>query len=55
MTENGIMGESKGMEYGKENNGDSYIGEWKNSKAHGYGVHTWSSGDKYEGKTLIFD
>ena len=30
--------------------GDSYIGEWKNSKADGYGVHTWKNGDRYEGE-----
>ena len=24
--------------------GDSYIGEWKQSKAEGYGVHTWKNG-----------
>jgi hypothetical protein len=30
--------------------GDSYIGEWKNSKADGYGVHIWANGDRYEGE-----
>lgn len=29
---------------------DSYIGEWRNGKAEGYGVHTWSNGDRYEGE-----
>jgi len=24
--------------------GDSYIGEWKQSKADGYGVHVWKNG-----------
>ena len=24
--------------------GDSYIGEWKQSKAEGYGVHNWKNG-----------
>lgn len=28
-------------------NGDSYIGEWKQGKAEGYGVHTWINGDRY--------
>jgi hypothetical protein len=31
-------------------NGDSYIGEWKDSRADGYGVHVWSNGDRYEGE-----
>jgi len=26
------------------------MGEWVASKAHGYGVHNWSNGDKYEGE-----
>ena len=30
--------------------GDSYIGEWKDGKADGVGVHTWVNGDKYEGE-----
>ncbi len=30
-------------------NGDSYIGEWKNGFADGYGVHIWVNGDRYEG------
>lgn len=29
--------------------GDCYIGEWYQSKAHGYGSHVWSNGDRYEG------
>ena len=29
---------------------DSYIGEWRHSKAEGYGVHTWKNGDRYEGE-----
>ena len=29
--------------------GETYIGEWKASKADGYGIHTWPNGDKYEG------
>lgn len=24
--------------------GDSYIGEWKNGKTDGFGVHTWING-----------
>jgi len=27
--------------------GDSYIGEWRMSKAEGYGVHVWVNGDRY--------
>lgn len=30
--------------------GDSYIGQWRNSKAEGYGVHIFSNGDRYEGE-----
>ena len=30
--------------------GSLYIGEWKDSKADGYGVHVWSNGDRYEGE-----
>lgn len=30
--------------------GDSYIGEWRMSKAEGYGVHVWVNGDRYEGE-----
>lgn len=30
--------------------GDSYLGEWKESKANGYGVHQWKNGDRYEGE-----
>jgi len=33
----------------KGSSNDSYIGEWFSSKAHGYGVHTWPNGDRYEG------
>lgn len=33
---------NKNLETGKQ---DSYVGEWKNSKADGFGVHTWSNGD----------
>jgi hypothetical protein len=29
---------------------DTYIGEWKSGKADGYGVHSWSNGDRYEGE-----
>ena len=25
---------------------DSYIGEWKNNKTEGYGVHVWKNGKK---------
>jgi hypothetical protein len=30
--------------------GDSYIGEWRYSRAEGYGVHVWKNGDRYEGE-----
>ena len=26
---------------------DSYIGEWRNGKVDGFGVHTWTNGDRY--------
>ncbi|MFO0116502.1 MAG: hypothetical protein ACK521_02410 [bacterium] len=26
------------------------MGEWKQSKADGYGVHQWKNGDRYEGE-----
>jgi len=29
---------------------DSYVGEWKEGKAEGQGVHTWANGDRYEGE-----
>jgi len=35
-------------------NGEVYIGEWKDSKANGFGVHTWANGDKYEGEWKEF-
>ena len=65
MTENGQMGLNMEVEYGEVReikmsvgtHGDSYIGEWKHSKAEGYGVHTWKNGrnisyigDRYEGE-----
>jgi hypothetical protein len=31
------------------NNGDTYVGEIKEGKRHGYGTYTWSNGDKYMG------
>lgn len=34
--------------------GQKYIGEWKASKAHGFGVHTWPSGDRFEGEWYNF-
>ncbi len=32
------------------NDVESYIGQWKASKAEGYGVHVWQNGDRYEGE-----
>ena len=32
---------------------DTYIGEWKQGKADGYGVHSWANGDRYEGEWKI--
>jgi len=31
-------------------NGNKYVGEWKNGKQHGQGIHTWSNGNKYNGE-----
>ena len=31
-------------------NGDRYIGEWKNDNKHGQGTYTWANGDKYVGE-----
>ena len=33
----------------KGTKGDSYLGKWLANKAHGYGIHTWIEGDRYEG------
>ena len=30
-------------------NGDKYVGEWKDDKKHGKGKFTWASGNMYEG------
>ena len=41
----------KGAKHGsglwKSGKGDTYIGEWKNGKVHGYGVHTTVLGQRY--------
>lgn len=44
----------EGQGFWKNTKGDHYIGEWKNSKAHGHGIHVWSNGDKYEGQWFNF-
>ena len=31
-------------------NGDTYIGEWRDDKSHGQGTYTWASGEKYVGE-----
>ena len=31
-------------------NGDKYVGEWKDDKRHGQGTYTYSNGDKYVGE-----
>ena len=31
-------------------NGRNYDGQWKEGKVHGFGVHTWSRGDKTQGQ-----
>ena len=31
-------------------NGDKYVGEWKNNKHHGLGTYTWINGNKYVGE-----
>ncbi|MCZ6847493.1 MAG: redoxin family protein, partial [Alphaproteobacteria bacterium] len=30
-------------------NGDRYVGDYRNGKAHGWGDHTWPNGDRYVG------
>jgi len=30
-------------------NGEKYVGDFVNDKAHGKGKHTWPSGEYYEG------
>ena len=32
------------------NNGDKYVGEWKDGKRHGQGTYTFANGDKYVGE-----
>ncbi len=34
--------------------GESYVGEWRENKANGKGVHIWATGDKYEGDWFEF-
>lgn len=34
------------------NNGDRYLGQWKDSKKHGFGTYYWSTGDVYKGEWL---
>ena len=36
----------------KNKNGDTYVGEMKNDKPHGYGTYTWPNGEKYVGGTI---
>ena len=31
-------------------NGDHYVGEWKNGKMHGQGIFTHNDGNKYDGE-----
>ena len=31
-------------------NGDRYVGDYRNGKAHGWGDHTWPNGDRYVGE-----
>ena len=31
-------------------NGEKYVGEWKDDKRHGQGTNTWASGEKYVGE-----
>lgn len=46
---NGVWKKLKKTPTGDMETGDSYVGEWKKGKACGYGIHTWSNGDRYEG------
>jgi len=32
------------------NNGDEYVGEWRNGEKHGHGVHYFSDGERYDGE-----
>ena len=32
------------------NNGDKYVGEWRNGEKHGHGISYYSDGDKYDGE-----
>ena len=34
----------------KYNNGDKYIGEWKNDLKDGKGIYYYNNGDKYDGE-----
>jgi hypothetical protein len=66
MKEVGLMDSSMDMVVGKvskyivcnssslDNDGESYVGDWRDNKANGKGVHIWANGDKYEGDWLDF-
>jgi len=48
------LGKMKGQgtyTFGKgRNEGDTYVGEWKDDMKHGYGTYTYANGDKYVGE-----
>ena len=46
----GVFREEKSPESG---DGDTYAGEWKNGKKHGYGVYTWGRKSKWFGAKYI--
>ena len=42
--------EKKGQRTETYNDGDKYVGEWKNGKKHGQGTQTFPDGSKYVGE-----
>ena len=47
---NGRIMHGSGIYYSE--NGQKYIGEFKNNKKHGYGIEYYSNGDIYQGKWI---
>lgn len=46
----GIKGHKHGRGVWKGQSGEYFIGDWKRSKPHGYGMHIWKNQDRYEGE-----